>query len=214
VFLDLLKDAGKTILVTDYCYTPQKMDDSWFQNQSRGYISFAADHRELNNIPAYPSPLHQENQDSMAALGDVCNFLYLINPESLTRAELVHAIRNSGYDLVIVDLFAGEEQLTAGDVAAMRQKKQGGSRLVICYMSIGEAEDYRYYWQSSWYSGNPAWLGQENPEWPGNYKVKYWDENWQHILFGNDQSYCKKILDAGFDGVYLDMIDAFEYFEK
>ena len=38
-------------------------------------------------------------------------------------------------------------------------------------------------------------------------------QEWQDIVFGNDESYLKKILDAGFDGVYLDIIDAFEYFE-
>jgi cysteinyl-tRNA synthetase len=43
--------------------------------------------------------------------------------------------------------------------------------------------------------------------------VWYRDKQWQDIIYGNDSSYLKKILDAGFDGVYLDVIDAFEYFE-
>jgi len=80
-------------------------------------------------------------------------------------------------------------------------------------MSIGEAEDYRYYWQSGWKVGNPSFLDKENPNWKGNYKVRYWDKDWQNIIYGNDNSYLKKILDAGFDGVYLDIIDGFEYFE-
>ena len=33
------------------------------------------------------------------------------------------------------------------------------------------------------------------------------------IIFGNDESYLHKIIDSGFDGVYLDIIDAFEFFE-
>ena len=53
----------------------------------------------------------------------------------------------------------------------------------------------------------------ENPNWPGNYKVRYWEQSWKDIIYGNDNSYLKKILDAGFDGVYLDIIDAFEYYE-
>jgi cysteinyl-tRNA synthetase len=57
-------------------------------------------------------------------------------------------------------------------------------------------------------------LGGENPDWKGNYKVKYWDPQWQAIIYGNDRSYAKMILDAGFDGVYLDLIDAFEYYEQ
>jgi len=31
---------------------------------------------------------------------------------------------------------------------------------------------------------------------------------------GNSEAYLKKTLDAGFDGVYLDIIDAFEYYEE
>ncbi|MGQ9708740.1 MAG: hypothetical protein ACUVUR_07715 [bacterium] len=44
--------------------------------------------------------------------------------------------------------------------------------------------------------------------------LRYWEKGWQSIIYGNDSSYLKKILDAGFDGVYLDVVDAFEYFES
>jgi len=95
----------------------------------------------------------------------------------------------------------------------LKTKANGGSRLVLGYMSIGEAEDYRYYWDESWLDNEPDWLDEENRQWEGNYKVKYWNEDWQAIIYGNDQSYTKRILDAGFDGVYLDIIEAFEHFE-
>jgi cysteinyl-tRNA synthetase len=77
-------------------------------------------------------------------------------------------------------------------------------------MSIGEAEDYRYYWNPEWKTNQPSWLAEENPDWPGSYKVRYWDKYWQKIIYG----YLDKILTAGFDGVYLDIIDAFQYFEN
>jgi cysteinyl-tRNA synthetase len=86
--------------------------------------------------------------------------------------------------------------------------------LVFAYCSIGEAEKYRYYWRSEWDSNPPDWLEQENPNWPGNFLVKYWDEEWQNIIYGNEDSYVRKILDAGFSGIYMDIIDAFEYFEN
>ena len=57
-------------------------------------------------------------------------------------------------------------------------------------------------------------IEKENSSWEGNYKVKYWQKNWKDIIFGNSKSYTKKIIDAGFDGVYLDISDAFEYFEN
>jgi len=103
------------------------------------------------------------------------------------------------------------EQLSAEDLEALRFKKNGGKRLLICYMSIGEAEDYRFYWQEDWSMRPPSFLCDENPEWEGNFKVKYWYPSWQKIIYGPD-GYLSKIIASGFDGVYLDIIDAFEYF--
>jgi cysteinyl-tRNA synthetase len=80
-------------------------------------------------------------------------------------------------------------------------------------MSIGEAEDYRYYWEADWYSDPPVWLDEKNPLWEGNYKVLYWMQEWQDLIFGDESAYLDRILNAGFDGVYLDIIDAFEHFE-
>ena len=75
-------------------------------------------------------------------------------------------------------------------------------------MSIGEAEDYRFYWRSGWDERGPPWLADENPDCPGNHKVRYWDPGWQAIVF----EYADRLLAAGFDGAYLDIIDAYEYF--
>jgi len=113
-----------------------------------------------------------------------------------------------------MDLYFNETtEFTEGEIGQLKYKANGGKRLIISYMSIGEAENYRYYWQSGWKTGNPSWLDDENREWAGNYKVRYWETEWQNIIFGNDNSYLNKIINAGFDGVYLDIIDAFEFFE-
>ncbi len=77
--------------------------------------------------------------------------------------------------------------------------------LVYAYLSIGEAEDYRFYWNDSWYIDPPAWLDEENPDWPGNYLVKYWMQGWRDIL----AEYISRIVSQGFDGVYLDKIDSY-----
>jgi cysteinyl-tRNA synthetase len=213
-FLDLAKEYGIVILVTDYCSSTSKIDDSYSRNNSKGYISFAATHRGLDNIPAYPVNPFSEN-NNVVTLDEAKNFLYLINPDQYSgRQDFINAVTSTNYDLLIMDLFFNEEPFTAGEVETLRNKANGGKRLVICYLSIGEAEDYRYYWQSNWKRGNPEWLYKENPDWEGNYKVKFWMDDWQKIIFGNENSYLDKILDAEFDGVYLDIIDAFEYFEE
>ncbi|MCK5223108.1 MAG: endo alpha-1,4 polygalactosaminidase, partial [Candidatus Aminicenantes bacterium] len=77
----------------------------------------------------------------------------------------------------------------------------------IAYISIGEAEDYRFYWENNWKRNPPEWLGKENADWGGNYKVKYWMDGWKQIVF----EYLDKILDQGFSGIYLDIVDGFEY---
>ena len=146
---------------------------------------------------------------------DAKNFLYLINGENFTtKRALIDAIKNTNYDAIVMDLNQNEEIFSASEINELKVKKNGASRLVICYMSIGEAEDYRYYWQNKWKINKPEWLGKSNPDWKGNYKVCYWNNDWQNIIYGNDNSYLKKIIDANFDGVYLDIIDAFEYYEE
>jgi cysteinyl-tRNA synthetase, unknown class len=119
-------------------------------------------------------------------------------------------------DLCVVDYSADGEDATAfktADTARMKTRPDGGRKLLISYMSIGEAEDYRYYWQKAWEKAKtrPAWLDDLNPDWEGNYKVRYWDPAWQAVIMGSPSSYLDKIIAAGFDGVYLDIIDAFEY---
>jgi cysteinyl-tRNA synthetase len=103
--------------------------------------------------------------------------------------------------------------LTPEEVKQLRLKPDGTQRLLIAYLSIGEAESYRYYWQEDWNTTQPYWMEQENKQWEGNFKVRYWEQDWKDILIGNKDSYLKKIVDAGFDGVYLDVVDAYEYFE-
>jgi cysteinyl-tRNA synthetase len=126
----------------------------------------------------------------------------------------LQALKDTRYDILIIDLFFHDgTSFTTDEIAQLKTKNGGGKRKVVAYMSIGEAEDYRYYWQSAWTKNKPSWMDAENPDWPGNYKVKYWEADWQNIIYKNSDSYLNKILDAGFDGVYLDIIDAFEYYE-
>lgn len=212
-FLDISKNAGNKILVTDYCSTPSKMAASFTANQASGYISYAAPDRNLSVIPS--GQPHNVNADNITQLSQAKNFIFFINAEGLgTKADFIAAVNATNYDAIIMDLFLNEEQFTATEIAQLKHKANGGTRLVICYMSIGEAEDYRYYWNTSWNSNRPGWVANENPDWPGNFKVKYWNEDWQNIIYKGDDSYLDRITTAGFDGVYLDIIDAFEYFEN
>ncbi|MCU0613245.1 MAG: endo alpha-1,4 polygalactosaminidase [Candidatus Eisenbacteria bacterium] len=143
------------------------------------------------------------------------DFVYQLQDVSLD------AIGATRFDLVIMDYSADgsdETRFTAAQIAGLKASP-GGAKLVLAYMSIGEAEDYRWYWQESWDADRdgtpdpcaPSWLGDSNPDWQGNYKVRYWDPAWQALICGTSDSYLRRVVGSGFDGVYLDIIDAYEY---
>jgi len=125
-------------------------------------------------------------------------------------------IEQSNFDLLVIDYSkdgSEEDAFLPSEIDSMKVKPDQSKRIVLAYLSIGEAEDYRFYWNKKWKSKPPSWLGKENDDWAGNYKVHYWDEEWQRIIYGTPDSYLDKIISQGFDGVYLDIIDAFEYYQ-
>ncbi|MBI9044940.1 MAG: cellulase family glycosylhydrolase [Anaerolineaceae bacterium] len=101
--------------------------------------------------------------------------------------------------------------------------------LMIAYIDIGEAEDWRWYWNWSqdWDCESPIpddWpdfiLSCDPDGWGGNYPVAFWEEDWKDIIiYGikdlpsdemEYQSTIDEVLKSGFDGIYLDWVEAFE----
>ncbi len=144
------------------------------------------------------------------------------------REAAIGLIANVKADTFVLDSYYADSPSDAGLYAAdelnrIRSQASGAPRRVIlAYLSIGEAEDYRAYWNLSWDAnkngkvdrGAPSWLLNQDPQWKGNYTVKYWAPEWQALMFGSATSALDRILAQGFDGVYLDIIDGFERFEK
>ncbi len=144
-------------------------------------------------------------------LAQVNDWLYVL--QYAPGAEVADLAATS-FDGLVVDYSldgTGGGELTPADVATLHS----GGKVVLAYLSIGEAESYRYYWDAAWNTTPPAWLGPENPDFAGNFKVRYWDPAWKAILFGTssgvNKSFLDRIIDQGFDGVYLDIIDAFTF---
>ncbi|MBN1389659.1 MAG: endo alpha-1,4 polygalactosaminidase [Candidatus Thermoplasmatota archaeon] len=213
-YLDAALSEGLTVLVTDYCSSVSNIDASYSMNSERDHVSFAAPRRDLDVVPDHPPRPFSVNTRNISSLKEIGNFLYLIDPGSFnTRTAYLEALGNTDHDLLIIDAFYDDTILTKEEVDHLKVKANGGSRLVISYMSIGEAEDYRYYWKVEWKNTPPPWLEDENPEWEGNYKVRYWEDEWKDLIIYDNDSYLNRIMEAGFDGVYLDIIDAFEYYE-
>jgi cysteinyl-tRNA synthetase len=128
----------------------------------------------------------------------------------------VASVAAAPHDLLVVDSEISadrtfERELSPAEVARMKHRRDGSSRVLLAYLSIGEAERYRPYWQQDWYdlAKKPAWLGSENRRWAGNFAVQYWQPEWQQLIFGAPESYLDRVIAQGFDGVYLDRADVF-----
>ena len=145
------------------------------------------------------------------------SFAYILQADSFakTKPAAVAKLKESGRDWIVLDAaFAGDTPWERTDLDTIRSGKAG--RKMVAYLSIGEAEDYRSYWQSDWVRNGkrtaaaPVWLGIENPEWKGNYQVKYWSADWQKLMLAA----IDDAMARGFDGLYLDIVDGFQTYEQ
>jgi cysteinyl-tRNA synthetase len=118
------------------------------------------------------------------------------------QAPDIDALVASPYAFVVMDY--SRDGSAAGEFAgADIGRLRAAGKTALAYLSVGEAEDYRFYWDASW-----PFLADENPDWPGNYAVEYWAEEWWTLAV---EPYLDRILAQGFDGVYLDRVDAYAW---
>jgi cysteinyl-tRNA synthetase len=175
---------------------------------------------QLQNTPQQPS--------ASAAKVAQAQRLALINGAKswgyqLARMKVDEAVA-SPYDLLVVDatdgIFDGKP-FTRDDVQKLKRKTDGGRRLMLSYLSIGEAEDYRdeYFAKEYVEEDAPDWLMHENRNWRGNRLVRFCHEGWQQTIVGDahgrsvydavNPSPLYRLIELGFDGVYLDRADIF-----
>jgi cysteinyl-tRNA synthetase len=134
----------------------------------------------------------------------VNDFLYQLQHADPDR------IGATAFDLIVVPIS------TAGNspkVIPTLKDSPGGPKLVLCYMSIGQSETYRWYWQPEWEKNPPSWLDVSDGVWAGDHWVHYWESGWQQIIYRTPESYLDQILALGYDGVYLDRVDAYWYYQ-
>ena len=156
-----------------------------------------------------PSTFADEPAANQPRLADVSHWLYLIDVN--LDWDTVERIAGSEYDMVVLDFIPSEENNTAYPMAEVVAQLHDAPhpKLVVAYIDVAQAEEYRTYWQEDWGIGDPEWIAGGDPDgWEGNYPVAYWYDEWREIWLG-EGGYLQAILDAGFDGVYLDWIEAY-----
>ena len=158
--------------------------------------------------------------------------------QKLDTADAVEKLAASRYDMLVVEPTVTQDWdfNTKEMVQKLKASKAYDGvhrKLVIAYIDIGQAEEWRWYWHGHpTYEGSTKscdefipeiqkwapWVVACDPDgWGGNYPVAYWDPAWHEIVTEGTQLgadiqavYFDSILDEvvqdGFDGVYLDWV--------
>ena len=171
-----------------------------------------------------------EPTEGPVALADVQYWAYQI--QDISGAGAVEALAASGYDMLVVeptrtDWSGDDKDFDAKDMVDQLKASAASDgihrKLVIGYINIGEAEDWRWYWtwSASWPQGSPMpadWpdyiLVHDPDGWEGNYRVAYWDTRWKDIMIHGqsthaaaDRDYVSvvdELIRDGFDGDAFD----------
>ncbi len=151
--------------------------------------------------------------------------------QHLEKDGAIDALAASRYDLLVLEPTRTNKEEAGFDTKKMvaRLKEGARRRLVVAYIDIGEAEDYRWYWSWSkeWKKGEPrpadwpAFIATHDPDgWAGSYPVAFWDEAWKDLVIHGKKrpaaaerdfsSVLDEVIRDGFDGVYLDWVEAWE----
>lgn len=155
----------------------------------------------------------EESDLTQAEIGQLQQNRWLFQLQDL---EIPQAVKHEFPIIVMGPELGGinDKKFSKQEVTSM--KEQG--TLPVAYLSIGEASFYDSYWQDEWGSfvndevqvtdEAPDWLGKiPNKSWPEGVKVRYWEEEWWDII----EAQLDRIMESGYEGVYLDIVDAFQY---
>ena len=165
-----------------------------------------------NRAPAQTGNLAVTNGNP---LKHVRHWMYQL--QGMEEPVALEKLAQSPYDLLVIEptfTLKGETKFDAKAMIA-KLKATKPDRLVVAYVDIGEAEKYRTYWKKSWKlptkktPGSPDFLLAPDPDgWKDDVSIAFWHPQWRKIWL-DENGLIKQIMQAGFDGVYLDWIEAY-----
>ncbi|MEU5154315.1 endo alpha-1,4 polygalactosaminidase [Glycomyces sp. NPDC021274] len=106
------------------------------------------------------------------------------------------------HDAAVIDLArdGGDDYFTAAEIAALKDS----GKHVYAYFTMGSIETYRP--EHAAVAATDMVLNQWG-DWPDEFFVEYWDQRWWDLVM---QPRLDQAVTAGFDGVYLDVPNAYE----
>ena len=168
-----------------------------------------------DNQPDSPTRMYRLRVDKVS-ITNVRHCVY--NIADVNTSTQREALVGSHFDMYVLEPVVtekGEEDFDiAGLLRDIRQciiTQYHKDPIILAYVDIGQAEDWRWYWQTGWTVGNPEWIVSGDPDgWGGCYPVAFWYTDWYNIVIYGTQgmSHVQATLNAGFDGIYMDWVEA------
>ena len=208
---------GIRIFTLDYGKSKKFIDKTYLEAQKQGFVPMVSSKPllDITSLPAYPQRPFRENSDNVLTPKQVLNFVAVTNSIAYGREDVFALkLHDTNYDMVIVDVFHGRQPLSRRAVETLKYKKVGAKRLVIAQMNIGLADSYKYYWEDNWGAGSPPFINAPLRNEPDRYYVKYWLPQWQQLIAGNTNSFLYGIIRQGFDGVLIDGLETYKFYES
>jgi cysteinyl-tRNA synthetase len=144
-------------------------------------------------------------------------FTYLIQNVDTNRMQ--NELKNSHYDMYILEPCVTEKGNKNFPIKNLIESIRNYNRevykkdpIILAYVDIGQAEDWRWYWQKRWKPGRPEWIVTVDPDdWEGCFPVAYWYPAWEDIVIygAYGMSHLDVILQNNFGGIYMDWVEAF-----
>jgi len=158
--------------------------------------------------------------------------------QGLSENGAVDKLAESHYDMLVLeptrtDWSSDDRYFDTKEMVSQLKTSEASDgihgKLIIAYIDIGEAENWRWYWTWSeeWPKGEPRpadWpdyiLTHDPDGWEGCFPIAYWDEEWKDTViygrnhdsspYGDYNSIIDEVIKDGFDGIYLDWVEGFE----
>jgi uncharacterized protein (TIGR01370 family) len=179
------------------------------------------------------------SQNGPTPLSSVRYWAYQI--QDLDGSSAIQKIVDSTYDMVVIDPmvtydYSFDTKDMVNRIKASKASDGVHRKLVVAYIDIGQAEEWRWYWDGhtmyeeegecknnyiqaiqTW----APWVVACDPDgWAGNYPVAFWENDWKDIVIHGStlgshlglyfDSMLDEVIQDGFDGIYLDWVEAWE----
>lgn len=147
-----------------------------------------------------------ERRAAAARLRAVKKWAYLLYPDDPAKA--VSELAAGPWEMVVIEDFSTLRDTARTDTAALVRKLQAKGKLVLGYLDVGDVESDRTYWEKGWKTGSPGFVGPVDPDTgEGLYLARFWEPGWADLT----RRHVEGLVAAGFDGVWVDRVDAGSY---